>query len=140
MFISALLLSLQVCEVYFLGTAMDNCLVHTTAMTETTALSPTSTKVTDAPPTSTPASSPKSTEKIVHTTEKYSGSTASSTCESIPNPTKLPGSCDFEEDTCGIEIVQNDSDAQVTWFRTNRRHGKVPSQSILGDHTFLDGE
>lgn len=49
----------------------------------------------------------------------------------------LPGTCDFETGTCGIKIFSDNTDARVTWRRTNQIDGlkKDKQTAILHDHT-----
>lgn len=93
----------------------------------------------------TTASSQETTgsSNTAHTTRQSSEPTTVAVVTSGPpcfdlldNPVVLPGTCDFENGTCGIHVVGNDSDTSISWNRTNQQH---EGSLILGDHTFLEG-
>ncbi|XP_052283165.1 MAM and LDL-receptor class A domain-containing protein 1-like isoform X2 [Dreissena polymorpha] len=51
----------------------------------------------------------------------------------------LPGSCDYENGTCGMTVTPNTTAPNVRWLRTSGSHGSAKDKNnyILGDHTLV---
>ena len=117
------------------------CLMKQTTHEPTTTTTSSSTQSnTTSKTTPSPTTDIKTTVKTTKETT-FTTTSVPSFCQSnMTNPVLLPGSCNFEVDTCGIQIIRNDTDTAVAWLRTNQRHGKVPPDNIPGDHTYSEGK
>ncbi|KAL4227965.1 MAM domain containing 4 [Mactra antiquata] len=97
----------------------------------------TSTSTTTTTTTTTTTPKPATTKRITTNIPTTLSSTTSVCRTNTNNGVLLDGTCDFETDTCGFELIPDSRNKEVTWNRTNQMDGnrKLKDTSIFYDHT-----